>query len=596
MNSSSAARPESFLEALHRHTGGLCFGWVYLAALAVYLPTAAHTVQEADAGQFLALGATCLKSGWPLAHPPGYPIETAISCGSAWLAKVAAPIPAALWLAWASALFTALAAGLAYSALTRLKLASPFEAFVTVAVVFLSRDVWRVATTQEPLGLGVLTLTAAMFLPLLANQATDKSKSRWLWMLSGAAFGVGLANHHTTAIALPAALWGLWQAHRNQKAARPFFNFLIGAAIGALPVALIVIRSINPQEFTATSATGPVPAFEWVTAPSHGLPDLVLDPLRYLLRTEFGTFSLAQSKASLNSASDSALVLFFSDLPKNLGWFWIICAMHGAFALRRRAVLRIYFYFTLFTAMAFLLLNRFPADQNFIDIIRRFHPFVLITIMPFMAAGLADFMRLISQMAPASNQRMIKIFGLLLSGLVAGQALMTLADARRDLRTFPEQHFTGALNLLPPGALVVAASDEEIFGLSYAQVALGIRPDVRILNLLEWSNPAKRNHILARTGIDPNSLIDLNRGELIGMLGTREALWIIDAPLPPRPEYLAAAPCLGPYLILDLRKNPEIRHNQPVIPPQKSKPWFASDQSLLDKYTSCTNIQKRVLP
>ena len=205
-------------------------------------------------------------------------------------------------------------------------------------------------------------------------------------------------------------------------------------------------------------------------------------------------------------------------------------------------------------------------------------------------------MRLISQMAPASNQRMIKIFGLILSGLVASQALMTLPDARRDLRTFPEQHFTGALNLLPPGALVVAASDEEIFGLSYAQIALGIRPDVRILNLLEWSNPAKRNHILARTGIDPNSLIDLNRGELIGMLATREALWIIDAPLPPRPEYLAAAPCVGPYLILDLRKNPEFRHNQPVIPPQKSKPWFASDQSLLDKYTSCANIQKRVLP
>lgn len=586
MNSSSSARPESFLEAIHRHTGGICFGWVYLAALVVYLPTAAHTVQEADAGQFLALGAACLKSGWPLAHPPGYPIETAISCGSAWLAKVAAPIPAALWLAWASAMFTALAAGLAHSALTRLKLASPFQALFTVAVVFLSRDVWRVATTQEPLGLGILTLTAAMFLPLLANQATEKVQLRWLWLFSGAAFGVGLANHHTTAIALPAAFWGLWQAHRNQKAARPFFYFLLGAAAGALPVALIVMRSIHPQEFAATSATGPVPAFEWA----------LVDPLRYLLRTDFGTFSLAQGKLNMNSASNSAVVLFLSDLPKNLGWFWIICAIHGAFSLRRHIGMSIFFYSTLFTAILFLLLNRFPADQNFIDIIRRFHPFVLLTILPFMAAGLADFMRLVSQMAPAPNQRMIKIFGLILSGLIFAQALMTLPDARRDLRTFPEQHFTGALNLLPPGALVVAASDEEIFGLSYAQVALGVRPDVRILNLLEWSNPAKRNHILARTGIDPNSLIDLNRGELIGMLATREALWIIDAPVPPRPDYLAAAPCVGPYLILDLRKNPEVRQNQRLIPPQKSKPWFASDQSLLDKYTSCANAEKRVLP
>ena len=578
---------------MHRLSGGLCFGWVFVGALAVYLPTAAHTVQEADAGQFLSLGAACLKSGWPVAHPPGYPIETAISCGTAWLAKFTPPLPAALWLAWASALFTALAAGLAHSALTRLKLASPFEALLAVAVIFLSRDVWRIATTQEPLGLGILTLTGALFLPVLALLATHATKTetepenetlkpRWLWLCSGAAFGLGFANHHTTAIALPAALWALWHAHRNQKAARPLLHFIFGAALGALPVALIVFRLTRLQEFAATSATGPVPAFEWVTGSSN--------VLRYLLRSEFGTFSLAQSKASSIISADitsfaSAIRLFLTDLPKNLGWFWILCVLHGGFSLRRLKNMRIYFYLTFLTAICFLLLNRFPADKNFIDIIHRFHPFVLITLLPFLAVGLADFMRMLSK----SRYALAILFAL--SALVALQAVTTLPEARRDLRKFPEQHFTLALNLLPPGALVVAASDEEIFGLSYAQVALGIRPDVRILNLLEWSNPAKRNHVLARIGVDPSSLINLNRGELIGMLATREALWIIDPPLPPRPDYLAAAPCVGPYLILDLRKHPEPRHNQPITPrsdPQNSAPWLATDQSLLDKYINCS--------
>ena len=568
--------------------------WVYLIALIAYLPTAARTVQEADAGQFLSLGAQCLKSSWPLAHPPGYPIETAIACGSAWLATVAAPVPAALWLAWASALFTALAAGLAYSSLTRLKLASPVQALFTVAALFLSRDVWRAATTQEPLGLGLLTLTAGIFLPLLAMQTshaittavTGVIKVRWLWLLSGAAFGLGFANHHTTAMALPGALWCLWQASLKKNSAGQFRlsalgYFLIGAVIGALPIVLILIKTLNPQEFAATSATGPVPAFDWVTS--------VSDPLGYLLRTEFGTFSLAQNKAAANLTSLAALQLFLSDLPKNLGWFGIICAGHGFIVMIRNRKFGLPFYlpfsFTLFAGMAFLILNKFPADTDFIDIIRRFHPFVLMTFLPFMAAGLSDFWRRLMQWRPKASAAIAAILG----ALLAGQIMLTLPDARRDQRTFAEEHFIRALNLLPPGSLLVAASDEEIFGLSYAQVALGIRPDVRILNLLEWSHPIKRQQVLARIGIDPSSMINLNRGELIGILATREPLWIIDPPIPPRPDYLASAPCIGPYLILDLRKNPEIKQSQAIVPSLDSRPWLASDQSLLDKYLSCRN-------
>ena len=582
MNSSLSSRSKSFLAALHRQTGGLCFGWVFLGALAVYLPTAANTVQEADAGQFLSLGAACLKSSWPVAHSPGYPIETAISCGAAWLAKVAPLIPSALWLAWASAIFTAFAAGLAHSALTRLKLASPIEALLAVAVVFLSRDVWRVATTQEPLALGILTLTAALFLPPLAIQATDQKKSRWLWLGSGAAFGLGFANHHTTAIALPGAMWCLWRAYRDQKTSRSFINFIFGALIGASPAALILFRTLNPQEFSGTFAAGPLPAFDWITTTTN--------PFRYLLRMDFGIFSLSQSKAVANEINDSALFLFISDLPKNLGWIWIISAIQGIFTLRHHRNSATALYAAMLTAAIFLLLNRFGSSPNFIDIIRRFHPFVLLTILPFMAAGLSDIVRHLSSLEFTLSLLFKRFFVLALATLVVGQAMATLPEARRDYRTFPEQHFIRALNLPPPGSLVVVASDEEIFGLSYAQVALGIRPDIRILNLLEWGQPDKRPHVLARIGIDPNSMLHLNRGELIGILATHEALWILDAPIPPRPDYLAAAPCVGPYLILDLRKSRESHANLPLIPHKNSKPWFATDQGLLDKYTSCTKI------
>ncbi|MEY4632110.1 MAG: hypothetical protein RIQ81_2230, partial [Pseudomonadota bacterium] len=44
-----------------------CAGWMFLAAMMFFLPTAPFTVQEADSAQFLALGSECLRSGWPLA-------------------------------------------------------------------------------------------------------------------------------------------------------------------------------------------------------------------------------------------------------------------------------------------------------------------------------------------------------------------------------------------------------------------------------------------------------------------------------------------------------------------------------------------------
>lgn len=591
MKSSSSIRPGSFwvkCEAwLQRHTGGWCFGWVYLLALVAYLPTAASTVQEADAGQFLTLGATCLRSGWPVAHPPGYPIETAFACGAAWLSNVVPAVPAALWLAWASAICVALAAGLAFSALTRLGLASPLQSVMTVAVVFLARDSWRVATTQEPHALGMLTLTGALLLPVLARHQGNTATAKWMWGLAGAAFGLGFANHHTTAIALPGTIWCLWRATKdarsesNGRACAKFFG--LGAVIGALPVLVVIYRVLHPQDFAATVAAGPVPAFEWITQSS----DPASNALRYLFRMDLGTFSLSPNRTAAGASGISGLELFARELPANIGWFWIVATLHGAFALARRKGCAIPFGVAAGLGIVFLSLIRVDADSELVDIVRRFHPFMLIAMLPFMTAGVADFTDRLRKW-----QGYGAAFSAVVAVMVVAQIAVTLPAARRDQRVFPEQHFREALEMLPPGSLVVAASDQEIFGLSYAQVALRIRPDVRILNLLEWSaagknSVEKRGHALARTGIDPASMMNLNRGELVGMLATREPVWIIDPPMPPRPAYLAKTPCVGPYLVLDLRNSPEIRGNRPVSPPTESRPWFVSDQSLLDKYESC---------
>lgn len=509
-------------------------------------------------------------------------------------------------------MFTALAAAVAWTSLCRSGLASGVNAVTTVAIIFLSRDVWRAATTQEPFGLGLLTLVGAMFLPWQArleprtknisehdhNQTDKVSINRiFLWCGAGFCLGLGFANHHTTAFALVSAVIALVMTtiedQRGSVARRTRYAgfFVVGFLVGALPVALVIQRILSPVELTTTRPGAPVPAFEWVTSSS--------DVIRYLLRADYGTFSLANNNPSDSGAFPSALQLFWSDFYNgnfgSFGWLWVILTIMGALLLiRRRREMWPLMTCSIF-GMVFLLLNHLPANPDFIDINRRFHPAILITLIPMLATAIET----LTVGIPSTRW-------ILLTCAVVG-GIQVMPDGRRDLRNFPEQHFTRALNIPPSGSIIVAASNEEIFGLSYAQVSLGIRPDIRILNLLDWTNPEKKHGVLTRIGIDPEPFSDMNRGQLIEALAKKQSLWIIDSPVPPKPAYMENLPCHGPFEILDLTKSSgseqaQLRPGIPNSPEQaddspnirlNSSPWYASDQGLLDREENCRSRMEK---
>lgn len=574
--------PELFFKAACKATGGLCSGWIFLTTLSVYLLTSANTVQEADSGQFLALGHDCLKNGWPIAHPPGYPIQTALSCGSAWLAQSIPTIPQALWLSWTSAGFTALAAALSWAALTRLGIASPINAATSIVTIYLSRDVWRAATTQEPFGLGILTLAAALFLPWLAN--VERKLLVLLCFGTGLAFGLGFANHHTTAFALVSAVFAFGLIFKNQtkeslsKRIRPLIWAVAGFLIGALPIAVVAYRILTSNDALNATPIETAPAFTWITSETN--------ILSYLFRTDYGTFSLATNRPETTHLYPTALQLFLQDFVTgnfgSFGWIWAGISSLGIVTItfgrqKYRPIL-----ISVVFAGIFLILNHLPASNDFIDIIRRFHPMILVTILPVLATGIET----LTGKIPAL--RLI----LLVCSLIG--AVQVLPEGRRDLRTFPEEHFTRALEIPPQDAIVIAASDEEIFGLSYGQVALKIRPDLRILNLLEWGNPDKRHQALQRIGITPEPYKGLNRGQLVEALAKKYPLWIIDPPIPPKPQYMNNLSCAGPYEILDLRATSIAKSTKSYLsaPVTTSQPWYASDESLLIREQNCLEKQQ----
>jgi hypothetical protein len=593
----------------------LCAGWVFLLTLLFYLPTAASTVQEADSAQFLALGNACLNHGWPLAHPPGYPLFTGISCGAAWIATLTG-IPTASILSWISAIFAATAASVAFHILQSMQSipgdikncgrdCTAFAALITVALVFFSVDVWRTATLQEPLGLAILTFITAMLLPAAAI-IEKPSKSRWIWAITGLSFGLALANHHTTAIALPATLWLLCKKSQRQHA----LIFATAAMAGAVPVLRIFHEAFSPTPFTITTPGKPGLAFDWMRFLHPQAQETFLSQLshaiRYLLRSDFGTFALAQHPASATmGAIPDAMRLFLTSLPENIGWIGVAIAALGAVSMARNWKENLHWFLTAGTAVFFVMLIRLPVNNSLVDIIRRQLAIALLAMIPFLFRGFSELFTLTTAKIEERSQKQFRkgIAGYLFAAL----ALLSIANigfnipkVRRDLRNFPERHFKHALEILPPGSLAVAASDDHVFGFSYAQTVLGVRPDVRILNLLEWTSSQQKKRALTRTGIDAGgitgpALETLNRGEIIQALSQREPVWIIDPPRRPWPDFLNKAICASPWLVLDMRSNrldPDIARSirdsaASFAKPDPGQLWLALDHEIASQYRTC---------
>ncbi|MEY4632418.1 MAG: hypothetical protein RIQ81_2538, partial [Pseudomonadota bacterium] len=411
---------------------------------------------------------------------------------------------------------------------------------------------------------------------------------RLAWLATGIAFGLALANHHTTAIVLPATLWLLWQRRDPKDAAM----FAAGATAGALPALLVLAKALAPEPFPYISAGEPGLAFDW----SRFLVDGTAVPstLRYLLRIDFGTFAMATHPASSTMPLiPPAFMLFVESLPENIGWTGVLLVVTGFFSMVRDWRANLHWFLTLGTATVFVLLIRLPVNDNIVDVIRRQLAIPLIALIPFIHAGLQTLATAPLRKGRRKNnsKNWQRATFTLAALLTTSHVAMQFPQIRRDQRNFPEWHFKSSLSGLPPGALVITASDDHIFGFSYAQASLGLRPDVRILNLLEWGTPRQRSLSLARTGITPDEdLIALNRGQLVRTLASREPVWIIDPPQKPWPDYLARATCRGPFLVLDLQEgvpqNPP-EWKQVAYQKRPSELWLPWDRMMLRQHEDC---------
>ncbi len=193
---------------------GILFIW--LALIPIYLSTMPHVVGRADTFEFQVV---IPQLG--IAHPTGYPLYILIGRLFA-----ALPFGSVAWrINLASAIFAASAAGLLFLAGRRFW-KEPISALLASVLYGLTPTLWSQAVEAEVYALHALYIAAALWLMAIMldhggnKMACSESPSGWspliwqrlLWMLA-LLLGLGLTNHLTMLIIIPAALLAVWLAY-----------------------------------------------------------------------------------------------------------------------------------------------------------------------------------------------------------------------------------------------------------------------------------------------------------------------------------------------------------------------------------------------
>ncbi len=482
-----------------------------LMTLGVYLATLAPSVVGGDAGELIAGTA----SGGVL-HPPGYPLY-------ALLGKVFLCLPlgeAAVRMNLFSAVCGVAAAVMLQRTTARWS-GSPWAGVVAAACFAFCPVVWEHAVGAEVFALHHVMVAALLW---LAVAYAETSEPRWVWIGAGIA-ALGMSHHHTLVFfAVPMALWPLWRQPAYWLKPKRLFA-LVGIGIaGLLPYAWLPAASASPA---------PVSWGDWTTLEGAW---------RHFTRADYGTLQLASGEVASTGGWGSRLAAWVVFQGNATGWIGLILAAIGlskAGSGRHGRVLGtgtlalVGFYILAFNHLA----NLSPDDPLIHSVLARFWTAPHLVVCAWLGLGWAWVTR--------KSKHVSRVGAVLVSALLI-TASWGKAD-RSKAREFSD-YGAGWIDVLPPGATLLARGDLIVNCIGYRQVCTGLRGDVRVLDLermtYAWHSkalkrrlpelklPGDRYHpgapgcysistlIAANPGLGPWFVAgDLSAGEIAGLPG-----------------------------------------------------------------------------
>jgi 4-amino-4-deoxy-L-arabinose transferase-like glycosyltransferase len=444
-----------------RRTRALVAAGVGLVAFVAYALTASRDIFPGDTPEFITVA---LTGG--VAHPPGYPLFSII--GALFGQLPLGPLP------------------------FRINVISALAHAATVSVVFLTaerltRDLLAAAAAALLLAFGALfwswslvaeafplnDLLAALVLYCLVLWH-ERPMSRGPLFGAAVAFGLGVANHQTITLLVPAIAYVLWTERRFLRGRQGLLWQVSGALVlmAALPYAYIFI------------AAGRHELLNWGGIQSP------LDLARQFFRLDYGTGQLIPTQAYQGGTQIDRLVEF----AKNVNPALAILVACGAVQAYRR--IRWYFWTTVlafvFSGLLFTLYaNANVQVQTARFILVRFFLLPQVVVAPLAALGLVFLVELVRRRmrttAPAWLPRALAgvAFAVAAIEVVATFHTVDLSDdhVARDF----------AVDLLattPSNAVLLAGGDHIVLPLAYLQAVEHARPDVTVVFIpilpIEW--------------------------------------------------------------------------------------------------------------
>lgn len=204
-----------------------------VASFALYASTCSRTVTFGDSGELIAAGA---RLG--IAHPPGYPLYTALIAAAVHALPVGEP-------AFRATLLSVLAAAVATGLLARwMHTAYGTPAAIAASGAFAaSTAVWSSATVIEVYALHAAFLVAFLLASDRFGSEEDPAKRRRWLLVAAAVLGAGLAHHPTILVGLPAAIVLAFPRRRALRARDVGVALAIAVAIPTLLYGSLLLRA-----------------------------------------------------------------------------------------------------------------------------------------------------------------------------------------------------------------------------------------------------------------------------------------------------------------------------------------------------------------
>jgi hypothetical protein len=417
---------------------------IFIGFLLLYLYTSPRGIALEDDGFFVLTA-----QAWGIAHPPGYPLYTLFAGLFQWL-----PVGSLAWRIHAfSALCGALTVSVLWLSLRRL-LPGSLPALTGAMAFGLSLTFWSQAIVAEVYALNTLLFALALVLLLYAG-ARGGIGGKTPLRLAALIIGLSLGNHWPQAVlGSPVLLVLLWQLRRAVRADTAVLAACV--LMGLTPYLWMLWRSHQPLAFTFAEPFTSLEQF-WAYVSRSTYRDVDVSPTAGWL-DKLGYLRLVFLRGMAEFAWVGGAAALLGLLRPPAAWAPGLRLGLGASFLASSVLMALLLGFD---------------DQPLNRAVFRVYPLVAwLVAAVWLAAGVAWL-----------RARVPAVGALAAAGCVALPLLLHWPLNDRHAYRWAEDYARAVLADLPPHTTLFLASDLAIGTVAYAHRALGVRPDVQLIDV-----------------------------------------------------------------------------------------------------------------